>query len=48
MHTITHNYSGKSIKELVKEFGIGSKGFYKQSWYEDEDFFTEKPDKRIT
>ena len=40
---IKHTYSGKSILELKKEFGLGSKGFYDQSWYENEDLAKEKP-----
>lgn len=39
-----HNYSGKSLKELKKEFGVGSKGFCEQDWYEQEAFWTEKPE----
>lgn len=36
--------TGKSIKELLKEYGIGSQGFYPQDWYKNEKFFTENPE----
>jgi hypothetical protein len=42
---ITHQYSGKSIKELLEQYGTGSAGFYPQDWYKDEKFFTEKAPK---
>lgn len=40
-----HTYTGLSLKELKKKFGIGGSGFYSQTWYEGEPFFTEKPPK---
>lgn len=40
--TITHLYSGKSLKELREEFGTGSSGFYNQDWYKKESLYTEK------
>jgi len=42
---IIHNYTGKSIKELLKKYGTSSSGFYPQDWYKTEKFFTEKPPK---
>lgn len=36
--------TGKSIKELLEEYGTGSSGFYQQSWYKKEKFFDEKPE----
>lgn len=36
--------SGKSLKELRKKFGTGSKGFWGQEWYLNEPFYTEKPE----
>ncbi len=41
---ITLKTTGKSIKELLEEYGTGSKGFYVQKWYKNEPFFTERPD----
>lgn len=35
---------GKSLKELKAEYGTGNGGFYNQSWYENEPFFTDKPE----
>lgn len=35
---------GKSLKELLKEYGEGESGFYSQDWYKTEKFFTEKPE----
>lgn len=37
-----HHYSGASIKELKAKYGTGSNGFWKQDWYENETFYTEK------
>lgn len=40
-----HNYSGKSLKELKEEYGVGSSGFfYEQDWYEKEPFWNDKPE----
>ena len=36
--------TGKSLKELVEIYGIGSSGFYPQEWYKEEKFYTEKPE----
>ena len=36
--------TGKSLKELKEIYGTGSSGFYPQSWYENESFYTEKPE----
>ncbi len=36
--------TGKSIKELLAEYGTGSNGLYPQEWYKKEAFFTEKPE----
>ena len=35
---------GKSLLELRKEYGVGSSGFYNQSWYDNELFAKEKPE----
>lgn len=34
---ITHNYTGKSLLELRKQYGTGNSGFY-NSWWNDESF----------
>lgn len=38
-----HNYSGKSLNELHKEFGEGKGGFFSH-WWADQKFGDEKPD----
>lgn len=35
---------GKSLKELLKEYGTGSSGLYPQDWYKKAKFFAEKPE----
>lgn len=42
MKTIKHQYSGKSILELRDKYGLRAKGFWNQSWYNDEDFAKDK------
>jgi hypothetical protein len=46
MKTIKVTTTGKSLKELREKYGTGSSGFYTQDWYENEKFFTEKPEAR--
>lgn len=43
--TLTHQYTGATIKDLLKKFGTGPKGLYPQTWYEKETFFTESAPK---
>lgn len=43
--TLTHQYTGATIKDLLKKFGTGPKGFYPQTWYKKEAFFTESAPK---
>ena len=45
--TIKHNYSGSSLLQLRKKFGISKAGFYDNSWWINEKFAKEKPPKGI-
>jgi len=45
MKTIKHNYTGKSLEELWKQFGTGKKGFYDNDWWLKEDWAKEHPEK---
>lgn len=38
---LKHKYSGKSLNELLQEFGLGEKGFY-SDWFKDKAFAKEK------
>ena len=40
----TFTISGKSILELREQYGLGSVGFYNQSWYLTEAFAKDRPD----
>lgn len=42
-----HTYTGKSLLELLEQYGTGAKGFYPQEWYKDEAFAKEKPPKGV-
>ena len=47
MKNIIHKYSGKSLLELRKKFGIGESGFYDNNWWLKESFAKEKAPKGI-
>ena len=36
--------TGQSLKDLKVQYGIGANGFYLQNWYNNEAFFTDKPE----
>jgi hypothetical protein len=36
--------TGQSLKDLKARYGTGADGFYYQNWYDDEAFFTDKPE----
>jgi len=44
MKTIKIKTTGLSLKELKEKYATGPSGFYPQSWYENEKFYTEKPE----
>ena len=38
-----YNYTGKSLLEIREEYGLGSSGFWDNTWWHTESFATEKP-----
>ena len=44
---IKHTYSGSSLLELRKKFGIGSSGFYDNTWFLKEKFAKDKAPKGV-
>ena len=36
--------TGQSLKDLKAQYGTGADGFYYQNWYDDDVFFTDKPE----
>ena len=44
---IKHKYSGKSLLELRKKFGLGEKGFYDNTWWLKEKFAKDKAPKGV-